>query len=55
MGKTAHLSIGVNNLFDTRYSNYGALAYNNITTGSAEQFRALGAPRGLWLALGARF
>ena len=55
LGKASNLSFGINNLLDARYANYGAVAENNITTGAAEQFRAQGAPRSLWLALGLRF
>lgn len=55
LGKASHLTLGINNLLDVRYANYGAVAVNNISTGAAEQFRAQGAPRSLWLALGVRF
>jgi hypothetical protein len=38
-----------------KYASYGALATNNITTGAAEQFQSLGAPRTLYAGLQAKF
>jgi outer membrane receptor protein involved in Fe transport len=55
INKTFNLYAGINNLFDTRYANYAALADNNITTGSAEQFRSLGAPRTIYAGVQAKF
>jgi outer membrane receptor protein involved in Fe transport len=46
---------GVSNLFDVKYATYGALAANNITTGAAEQFQSLGAPRTVYAGLQAKF
>jgi outer membrane receptor protein involved in Fe transport len=53
----------VDNLFDRRYANFGLLG-SNVFTGpersfgpaagiapAAEQFRALGAPRGVWVGI----
>jgi outer membrane receptor protein involved in Fe transport len=53
--KTFNLYAGVNNLLDAKYAGYGALATNNISTGSSEQFRSLGAPRTLYAGIQARF
>jgi outer membrane receptor protein involved in Fe transport len=53
--KRFSLYAGVNNLFDVKYASYGALATNNITTGAAEQFQSLGAPRTLYAGLQAKF
>ena len=53
--KTFSLYAGINNLLDARYAGYGALASNNITTGAAEQFRSLGAPRTLYAGVQAKF
>ena len=53
--KTFNLYAGINNLFDVKYAGYGALATNNITTGTAEQFRSLGAPRTWYAGLQAKF
>jgi outer membrane receptor protein involved in Fe transport len=55
INKTFNLYAGINNLFDVRYANYAALAVNNITTGSAEQFRSLGAPRSVYAGVQAKF
>ena len=50
----------VNNLFDREYANFGILGRNVFTgqnrsfdpgTGTDEQFRGYGAPRGLWVGL----
>ena len=38
---------GVSNLFNRSYATAGLLAANNLGDGSAEQFRAMGAPRAL--------
>jgi len=53
--KRFSLYAGVNNLFNVKYATYGALATNNITTGAAEQFQSLGAPRTLYAGLQAKF
>jgi outer membrane receptor protein involved in Fe transport len=55
LGKSLQLNAGVNNLLDQRYANYGVLATNLISTGAAEQFQSLGAPRSLYVGLQARF
>jgi outer membrane receptor protein involved in Fe transport len=52
---TISLYAGVKNLFDAKYASYGALATNNITTGSNEQFLSLGAPRSFNVGLQAKF
>jgi iron complex outermembrane receptor protein len=46
---------GISNLFDVKYATHGALANNNLTTGSAEQFQSRGAPRTLYAGLQAKF
>lgn len=46
---------GVSNLFNTRYSTYGTLGSNNLTTGNAEQFRGVAAPRLFYAGLRAMF
>jgi iron complex outermembrane recepter protein len=61
------LALRVENLFDSQYANFAVLG-QNIFTGpgrtfgpavglppAAEQFRAVGAPRGVWLSLDYRF
>lgn len=58
--KTFEISGGVNNLFNSRYSNFGALSSNNILTGNMnqsqnEQFRSIGAPRSYSLGLKINF
>ena len=53
--KRLHLYAGINNLLDARYASYGALAFNNLATGAAEQFRSQGAPRTLYAGIQARF
>ena len=55
INKTFNLYAGINNLFDAHYANYAALAVNNITTGSPEQFRSLGAPRTIYAGIQAKF
>jgi outer membrane receptor protein involved in Fe transport len=63
IGKGLHVFARVNNLFDRRYANFGVVGENfftgpNRTFGpavgvdpQAEQFRAPGAPRGIWVGL----
>ena len=53
--KTFSAYAGINNVFNAQHSNYGVLAVNNITTGTAEQFRGVGAPRTLYAGIQARF
>ena len=53
--KTFSVFASVSNLFDTAYSNYGTFANNNLSTGNAEQFRGVGAPRSFYAGLHARF
>jgi len=55
VSKRVHLYAGINNLLDSRYATYGALANNNLGSGAAEQFRALGAPRSFYAGLQATF
>jgi len=55
VGRSVNLYAGINNLFDARYANYGALANNNLASGAAEQFQSLGAPRSFFAGLQARF
>jgi outer membrane receptor protein involved in Fe transport len=55
VNKRFSLYAGVNNLFDTKYASYGALATNNITTGANEQFLSQGAPRSFYAGLQAKF
>ena len=42
---------GVANLFDVRYAGYGVIANNNLSGGTAEQFRGVGAPRTFYIGL----
>ena len=63
VSKELRLTLQVNNLFDKKYENFGILGRNfftgpNRSFGPAsgvdpvpEQFRSLGAPRGVWLSL----
>jgi len=46
---------GVNNLFNARYATFGTLGVNNLTTGAAEQFRGVAAPRSVYAGLRALF
>ena len=46
---------GVNNLFNARYATFGTLGVNNLTTGTAEQFRGVAAPRSVYAGLRALF
>ena len=46
---------GVSNLFNTRYSTYGTLGSNNLTSGNAEQFRGVAAPRLFYAGVRAMF
>ena len=46
---------GVTNLFNARYATYGTLGANNLTTGNAEQFRGIAAPRSFYAGLRALF
>jgi iron complex outermembrane recepter protein len=67
LSKQLQLFARVNNLFDKRYSNFGVLGENYFTApdrsfgpaqgiGSAsEQFRGVGAPRGIWVGLSYAF
>ena len=55
LGNKAAVYAGVNNLLDARYASYGTLASNNLASGGAEQFRALGAPRTWFAGLQWRF
>jgi iron complex outermembrane recepter protein len=60
LDKGWEVSLKVDNLFDRRYQNFGVLGRNffngpaqtfDATAAAAEQFRAPGAPRALWVAL----
>ena len=53
--KTFEVFGGVSNLFNTRYSTYGTLGSNNLTTGNAEQFRGAAAPRLFYAGVRALF
>ena len=53
--KTFEVFGGVSNLFNARYSTYGTLGSNNLTTGGAEQFRGVAAPRMFYAGLRALF
>ena len=53
--KTFEVFGGVTNLFNTQYATYGTLGPNNLTTGSAEQFRGIAAPRSVYAGLRALF
>jgi outer membrane receptor protein involved in Fe transport len=66
--KQLQLFARVNNLFDKRYSNFGVLGANYFTAPGrsfgplagivdqpTEQFRGLGAPRGIWVGLSYAF
>ncbi len=46
---------GITNLFNTRYSTFATLGPNNLTNGSAEQFRGVAAPRTVYAGLRALF
>ena len=46
---------GVTNLFNTQYATFGVLGPNNLTTGAAEQFRGIAAPRSVYAGLRALF
>jgi outer membrane receptor protein involved in Fe transport len=46
---------GINNLFNTRYSSFANLGFNNIGSGQATQFRSVAAPRAAYVNLQARF
>ena len=45
----------INNLLDYRYSSFGNLAMNNITTGSAEQFRSYSPGRSILFGINGKF
>ncbi len=49
------LFVGVNNLFNRQYANFGMLSANQLTTGVDEQFRGVGAPRSVYASVAARF
>ncbi|WHZ10253.1 MAG: TonB-dependent receptor [Burkholderiaceae bacterium] len=49
--KSIEVFAGVNNLFNNRYANFGVLSDNNLTTGNAEQFRNVAAPRSFYAGL----
>jgi iron complex outermembrane receptor protein len=53
--KNVKLYAGVHNLFNTQYANHGMLGVNNLSTGAAEQFRSLGAPRSIYVGVQALF
>ena len=55
LGKDAELFVGVSNLFNTQYSNFGILGFNNISSGQAEQFRSVAAPRSLYAGFQAHY
>ena len=55
LGKDAELFVGVSNLFNTQYSNFGILGFNNIASGQAEQFRSVAAPRSLYAGFQAHY
>ncbi|HEV7821410.1 MAG TPA: TonB-dependent receptor, partial [Burkholderiales bacterium] len=46
---------GVTNLFNARYATYGTLGFNNLASGSAEQFRGMAAPRAAYAGVRALF
>jgi iron complex outermembrane recepter protein len=53
--KTFEVFGGVNNLFNTQYATFGILGSNNLTSGAAEQFRGVAAPRTLYAGVRALF
>jgi iron complex outermembrane recepter protein len=53
--KTFEVFGGVTNLFNKQYATFGTLGPNNLTTGSAEQFRGVAAPRSAHIGLRALF
>jgi outer membrane receptor protein involved in Fe transport len=46
---------GVTNLFNTQYATFGVIANNNLTSGAAEQFRGVAAPRSVYAGVRALF
>ena len=46
---------GVTNLFNTQFATFGILGNNNLTNGSAEQFRGIAAPRSVYAGVRALF
>ena len=46
---------GVTNLFNTQYATFGVIGNNNLTSGSAEQFRGIAAPRSVYAGVRALF
>jgi outer membrane receptor protein involved in Fe transport len=55
INKTFELSGGVSNLFNRVYSNFAMLSNNDLRSGIAENFLAVGQPRTFFAALAARF
>jgi outer membrane receptor protein involved in Fe transport len=53
--KTFEVFAGVTNLFNTHYATFGTLGVNNLTTGTAEQFRGVAAPRAFYAGVQAFF
>ena len=51
LNDSTHLRFGVSNLFNRQYANFGMLGFNNVSTGQAEQFRTVSAPRSIFAAL----
>jgi outer membrane receptor protein involved in Fe transport len=55
LNKSLELFAGVTNVFDKRYATYGVVAHNNLSGGTAEQFRSLGAPRAVFAGVRGNF
>lgn len=55
LDKSLELFAGVSNVFDKRYATYGVIANNNLSNGTAEQFRSLGAPRAVFAGVRGNF
>lgn len=55
LDKTFEVFGGVSNLFNTQYATFGILGSNNLTSGAAEQFRSVAAPRTLYAGVHAWF
>lgn len=51
INKSTKVFFGVDNLFNNRYATFGMLGYNELTTGNAEQFRSVAAPRSFYAGL----
>jgi outer membrane receptor protein involved in Fe transport len=51
VARSIEVFAGVSNLFNNRHAIFGVLSVNNITTGNAEQFRGVAAPRSFYAGL----